>query len=376
MYRSESVAAATRAASVILTPWWSSYRSCRPAEDGHGVLDGRLAHEDGLEAALEGRVLLDVLAVLADRRRADGAQLAARESGLEHVPRVHRALGGARADERVELVDEEDDLAVGLLDFLQDRLEALLEFAAVLRAREHGAEVERDDALVLERLGHVARDDAAREALDDRRLADAGIADEDGVVLRPAGQDLHDAPDLLVAADDRVELALARELREVLRVLLERLVLVLGALVGDAAAAPHVLQGGEDGGLRETEREKRFRGGGLAVLEEREEEVLGRDVVVLELRGDLLGEVEQLHEGGGEARLGVLAGDVRELREELRDLLRGLARRDADALEERGHDAAFLLEESVREVFRRDLRVACRRGPTGRSSGGLPGPCG
>ncbi len=65
----------------------------------------------GLEAALERGVLLDVLAVLVERRGADGAQLAAGEHRLEQVGGVDGALGGARADDRVELVDEEDDLA-------------------------------------------------------------------------------------------------------------------------------------------------------------------------------------------------------------------------------------------------------------------------
>ena len=51
-----------------------------------------------------------------------------------------------------------------------------------------------------------------------------------------------DAADLLVAADDRIELALARELGEVAAVLLERLVLRLGVLIGDARAAAHRLQ--------------------------------------------------------------------------------------------------------------------------------------
>ena len=50
-------------------------------------------------------------------------------------------------------------------------------------------------------------DDAAGEPLHDGRLADAGVADQDRVVLRPPRQDLHDAADLLVAADDGVELA-------------------------------------------------------------------------------------------------------------------------------------------------------------------------
>ena len=80
-----------------------------PAQDRDRVLDGRLVDEDRLEAALERGVLLDVLAVLVERGRADGAQLAAREHRLEQVGGVHRALGGAGADDRVQLVDEQDD---------------------------------------------------------------------------------------------------------------------------------------------------------------------------------------------------------------------------------------------------------------------------
>jgi hypothetical protein len=49
------------------------------------------------------------------------------------------------------------------LDLLEHGLEALLELAAVLRAGDHRAEVERDERLSLQRLGHVAGDDALRE---------------------------------------------------------------------------------------------------------------------------------------------------------------------------------------------------------------------
>ena len=43
----------------------------QPAQDRDRVRDGRLADEDRLEAPLERGVLLDVLAVLVERRRAD-----------------------------------------------------------------------------------------------------------------------------------------------------------------------------------------------------------------------------------------------------------------------------------------------------------------
>ena len=154
------------------------------AEDRDRVRDRRLTDEDRLEAALERRVLLDVLAVLVERRRADRAQLAAREHRLQQVGRVDGAFGGTGADDRVQLVDEEDDLAGRVLDLREDGLQPLLELAAVLRAGEERADVERPDALALEALGHVARDDALREPFDDRRLPHAGLADEHRVVLR------------------------------------------------------------------------------------------------------------------------------------------------------------------------------------------------
>ncbi len=155
------------------------------AQDRDRLLDRRLVDEDRLEAPLEGGVLLDVLAVLVERRRPDRVELAAGEHRLEQVRGVHRPFGRAGADDRVELVDEQDDLAVAVLDLLQDGLEPLLELAPELRPGDQRAEVERDHPLVLEALGHVAADDPLGEALGDRRLADAGLADQDRVVLRP-----------------------------------------------------------------------------------------------------------------------------------------------------------------------------------------------
>ena len=68
------------------------------AEDGDRVFDVRLADEDGLEAALEGGVLFDVLAVFVESGRADAAELAAGEGGLEQVGRVAPPFGRAGAD--------------------------------------------------------------------------------------------------------------------------------------------------------------------------------------------------------------------------------------------------------------------------------------
>ena len=144
----------------------------QPLEDVDRVRDGRLRHVDRLEPPLERRVLLEVLAVLVARRGADRLELAAREHRLEDRRGVDRALGRAGADERVQLVDEQHDVAAGL-DLLQHLLQALLEVTAVAGAGDERAEVERVDLLALERLGDLALDDGLRQALDHGGLADA-----------------------------------------------------------------------------------------------------------------------------------------------------------------------------------------------------------
>ena len=166
-------------------------------------------------------------------------QFAARERGLQHVAGIDRTFGLARADHRVQLVDEHDRAALVGGDVLQDRLETLLEFAAILGAGEQLRHVERQHALVFERLGHFAVDDPLCKALDDRSFADAGFADQHRIVFRPALQDLDRAADLVVAADHGVELALECTFGEVDRVFLERFALALRFLRIDARAAAH-----------------------------------------------------------------------------------------------------------------------------------------
>ena len=146
---------------------------------------------------------------------------------LEQVRGIHRAAGGgAGADHGVDLVDEHDRARIGL-ELLDHLLEPLLEVAAIARAGEQRAHVEREHGRVLQHVRHFAVHDAARQAFGDRGLADAGIADEQRIVLLPAAQHLDGAADLGVAADQRIDLAVLGLLVEVDAIGLERVALLL-----------------------------------------------------------------------------------------------------------------------------------------------------
>ena len=196
-------------------------RVLRPqtAQDRDRLLDRRFVDLDRLKTPFERRIGLDVLAELVERRGADALQLAASQLGLDHRAQVERTFGRAGADQRVQLVDEQDDVAAGAFDLVEDALDAAFELTAILGPRHQRPERQREHALLAQRGRDVAHRDPLRESLDDRGLADARLADENRVVLAAPGQDRDDPFDLVAAADDGVELAALGRLGEVARVL-------------------------------------------------------------------------------------------------------------------------------------------------------------
>ena len=116
----------------------------------------------------------------------------------------------------MDLVDEENDVAVAVGHLLDDALQTLLKLAFIFGSCNQGTHVERVELLVLKVLRHVAPHYALGETFNDGCLACARLANEDRVVLCAARQDLQNAANLLITANHRVELALACFLNEVL----------------------------------------------------------------------------------------------------------------------------------------------------------------
>ena len=310
------------------------------AQDRDGVLDRRLGDEDGLEAPRQRGVLLDVLAILVERGGADAVQLAARQRRLQQVAGIHGALGLAGADDGVQLVDEQDDAAALGLHLGQHGLQPLLELAAVLGAGDQGAHVERQQLLVLEALGHVALDDALGEALGDGGLADAGLADQHGIVLGAPRQHLDGAADLLVAADHRIDLALGGGGGEIAGIALERIIGLLGrSAVGGAALADVV-----DGLVERGRVDARLLEGAAGIARrlhgQRQQQALDRDELVAGLVGDLLGGVEDARQLGREIDLaGAAARNLGPLGQRPLDGRERIGRPPAGALDQPGRHA-------------------------------------
>ena len=213
--------------------------------------------------------------------------------------------------------------------------------------------------LLMQRLGDVAGDDPMGEALGDRGLADARLADQGRVVLRPSRQDLDDPLDLLVAADDRVELACSRGVGQVDAELVDGRGLA-GALRLRRRAGGRALRQDPDdlvADLVEVDAERLEDTGGdpLALADEAEEQVLRADVVVAEAAGLVDG---QLDDALGPWRQPDLADDraVAATDDEL-DRRPHLRQLDVHVLEDARGDTLALADEAEEQMLRADVVV-------------------
>ena len=327
------------------------------AQDRDGVLNRRLAHEHRLEPPRQRRVLLDMLAVLVERGGADAVQRAARQFRLDQVRSIHRAFGAAGAHQVVQLVDEQDDLSLGRLHLLEHGLQPLLELAAIFRPGDQCAEIERQQLLALQCLGHVAIDDAQREAVDDGGLADARLADQHRIVLGTARQHLDGAADFLIAPDDRVEFSLARQRCYVAGVFLQRVEVRLGIRAVDRAALADVVDrllqrlGSRAGVAQRT-------GSGRVGGSDCHQQPVLRDELVAGLGRGLLRGIQDAHEVRRDLRLA--GAGALHLWQPLQfgpDRGERRLRVAACGLDQAGGRAFLVVQQRLQQVLRRDLLV-------------------
>ena len=196
--------------------------------------------------------------------------------------------------------------------------------------------------------------------LGDRRLADAGLADQRGVVLRLATEDLDDPLDLLLAADDRVEGAGAGRIGQVDAELVEgRCLRRPLRLLGRGGAARALAQDVDDlvAHLVEVDAEALEHAGGdaLALADEPEEQVLGADVVVAEAARLVDGQLDDALRARREPDL----TDDRPVAAPDDELDGGadLGQLDVHVLEHARGDALALADEAEQQVLGTDVVV-------------------
>jgi len=101
------------------------------------------------------------------------------------------------------------------------------------------------------------------------------------------------------------------------------------------------------------------RGGRLFRVGDPDQEMLGRDVFVLEVVGRLECGVEDLPQRAADPRLGGRTADLRILGDLSRNLGLDGRRIQSELVQDRSDDAPLLLKQGEQQMFRRQLGVPC-----------------
>ena len=253
-----------------------------------------------------------------------------------------------------------------LLDLADHVLDPILEHAAQHRPRDHRVHLQVDDLAVAQpdrdRLGREL--DAPREPFRDRRLADAGLAEQQHRVGALAvAEDLEHAVHLGVAAEDRRDLVLARELVQVGREVFEerrQLEALLQPLLAQLVVA-HPRGEPRDERLRldAVAADDRNRDA-LRLFEDRREQVGRLDGVAAAAARVQQRQLEQ--QLGGRRDAEVAAGHARQQPQMLFERLKDFVRIELEVAHDLAEHVPFRLRERQADVFVRQQRVLAAAG--------------
>ena len=191
-----------------INPMMNLVAFLQTAQDRNGIIDSRLINQHLLKTPFQRRILFDVVAIFIQSRSTNAVQFTPGQSGLQHVPCIHGAFRLTSTNHRVDLVNEKDNLAFLLSQFIQYCFEALFELTAKLCSSNERPHIKCQDLLVLQTLRHFSINDSLRESFNDCSFTNTRFPDQQRVILGAALQDLDSSTNFIITADDGVELTL------------------------------------------------------------------------------------------------------------------------------------------------------------------------
>ena len=182
-----------------------------PLEYKDRVFHRRRLDLDGLKTPFQSTVLLYEFSVFGQSSCSDTLKLSTTQGGLEDIGSIHGSFRGAGAYDGVQLIDENNNI-LGSTNLVHHCLDPFLELSTILGAGNHQRQIKGDDLLVQKVFGDKTTCDLLSQPFGDGRFPDTGFADENRVVLGASTEDLGNSPNLSMATDNRIHLALSGNL--------------------------------------------------------------------------------------------------------------------------------------------------------------------
>ena len=203
-----------------------------------------------------------------------------------------------------------------------------------------------------------------RQAFNDGRLTHTRLADQHRIILGPPREHLHDPANFFIAPDHGIKLAAPRLLRQVARITLERLVLALRILVGDALRPSNRRQSLQDSVVGRTVTSEQLLRRIALQAGQPQQHVLGRHVFIFEgvrFFKRFLQKLVDLRRHGRLVRAAA-ARDLGQLFNFFVDIAEHGLRPNADFFKHGRNDALAVFDQRRQQMYRGQFRIAMLRG--------------
>ena len=328
------------------------------AQNGNGIFQTGLLDHDRLETAFQSSVFLDIFAVFIQGGGADAVQFATRQHGFEQVAGIHRTFRSARADHGMELINKQNDAAVGTGNFFQHSFQTFLEFAAVFGARDQGPHIEGNDPFVFQIFRHIAANDPHGQAFHDGGFAHTGFADQHRIVFGAAGKDLRGPPDLVVTADHGVEFFFPGRFGQVASVFFQRFKGRFRIFAGNPLISTDFLQS-HQGFVFGAAAVRQHFAAGTAFFKHRQKKMFHADIFIFHCFGFVLRGNQQSAEFTRWISLSrSWTGNRRNRTQSLLGFFPGQVQIDIHFFQQGRDEALFLIQQGIKQVLGPDLLMS------------------
>ena len=194
------------------------------SENGNGILNRRLIYHYRLETPFQCRILLDILPVFIEGCCTDAMQFSSGQHGLEQISRIHCAVAFSGSDNRMQLVDEENDIAIACLYFIENRFQTFLKLTTEFCTGNQCPHIQRKQPSVFQVIRYVSTDDSKCQSFCYGRFTHARFTYQAGIVFCFSGKNSDHITNFIIPADDRIKFLLAGKLHKILPVFIQYII--------------------------------------------------------------------------------------------------------------------------------------------------------
>ena len=152
----------------------------------NGFLHVWFFDEDRRKPALQGSIFFNMLVILVKRGRAHTLQFPSSQGWFEHIRRIHRALCSACPDNRVKLIDEQDNFALSALNLFKGSFQSFFKLPPEARAGNHRPQIKRQHPLSRQYFRDIIGGNFLRQTFNNGSFSNACFPDQYRVIFCPS----------------------------------------------------------------------------------------------------------------------------------------------------------------------------------------------